>query len=92
MQILVESEDIGQYWGCTDPDCAREDAAKTGLYDKYTVLQNGEEQDGCFVLKPESDAAALKALRTYANETNDLELRSELRGWIMAIEEGDDGR
>lgn len=59
-----------------------------GLFDKYEVLKDGEEQDACFVLKPETDDAALEALRTYANTTEDLQLRSELRGWIMAIEEG----
>jgi hypothetical protein len=58
-----------------------------GLYDKYTVLQDGGEQNGCFILEPESDPAALEALRTYANETDNTELRSDLRGWIMAIEE-----
>lgn len=59
-----------------------------GLYAKYRVLKDGEEQDGCFVLKPESDPAALEALRTYANETDNDQLRSELRGWIMAIDNG----
>jgi hypothetical protein len=58
-----------------------------GLYDKYKVLKDGEPQESSFVLKPENDEAALEALRTYANETDDRELRSNLRGWIMAIEE-----
>lgn len=62
-------------------------AMSRGLFDKYQVQKNGEPQDGCFVLEPESDPAALEALRTYANETDNLELRSDLRGWIMAIEE-----
>jgi len=61
--------------------------SESGLHEKYTVLKDGEEQEGCFVLKPESDNAALEALITYADETPDFQLRSELRGWIMAIDQ-----
>lgn len=58
-----------------------------GLYAKYDVQKNGTPVEECFVLEPESDPAALEALRTYADETENRTLRSEIRGWIMSIEE-----
>lgn len=69
----------------------RVESVGTGLYGKYTVLKNGERQDDCFVLKPEVDPAATEALRTYANQTEDQELRSNIRGWLMAIDEVREG-
>jgi hypothetical protein len=64
-----------------------------GLYGKYDVYKDGEPQDGCFVLKPESDPAALEALKEYATETDDHFLGAELCYWIADIQRakaGDD--
>lgn len=57
-----------------------------GLYGKYEVYKDGEPQDGCFVLKPESDPVALEALKAYATETDDHFLAAELSYWIADIE------
>jgi len=59
-----------------------------GLYNKYTILKDGEPvKDRCFILKPESDPAALEALRVYANSTDNVQLSTDLLNWIFVIEE-----
>ena len=45
-----------------------------------------EPIDGCFVLRPEKDPAALAALKTYWGEVKDGDLKTGLRKWIDAIE------
>lgn len=50
-----------------------------GLHGKYRVTKDGDEQDGCFVLKPESDDAARAALKAYASATENDELANDLR-------------
>lgn len=64
-----------------------------GLYGKYAVFEDGEPVEGCFVLEPESDPAALAAMKTYAQATDDHELAEDLEAWIAAIEDagGEDG-
>lgn len=59
-----------------------------GLYGKYEVRRDGEPVEDCFVLEPESDDAALQALRTYAQVTDDDELRDDLWQWIHEIDSG----
>ena len=60
----------------------------SGLYDKYSVVnkETGEQAKGVFVLKPSSDPAALKALKTYAEATTNFILKSEIEEWIKRIE------
>lgn len=59
-----------------------------GLYNKYEVYKNDAlVHDRCFVLKPESDPAALEALRAYAQETPNVQLSTDLLNWIFEIEE-----
>jgi hypothetical protein len=59
-----------------------------GLYGKYLVINNlsGEAVKNCFVLRPETDLAALSALKKYARETEDIELSNDLLAWIETIE------
>ena len=58
-----------------------------GLYDKYKVSKDGKPVEGrCFILKPETDPAALKALGVYALETDNFELARDLLNWINEIE------
>lgn len=57
-----------------------------GLYQKYEVRKDGEPVEDCFVLEPEDDSTARRALETYANETEDEELAQDLRDWVTAIE------
>lgn len=66
------------------PEDAADHSAE-GLHGKYTVLKDGESQDGVFVLRPESDEAALAALHTYAENTDNPALENDLRGWIGEI-------
>ena len=66
-----------------------------GLYGKYLVRElggflNGQRTAGppltdVFVLRPEKDPAALKALFAYAAETSNLELSSDLLAWCQRI-------
>jgi hypothetical protein len=56
-----------------------------GLYAKYEVRKDGAPVEECFVLEPEEDAAARRALETYAEETDDEELAQDLRVWLAAI-------
>lgn len=60
------------------------DAEPAGLHGKYIVRRSdtGEEVDGCFVLRPEKDRAAVCALRTYAAETENEELADQLVNWV----------
>lgn len=58
---------------------------QNGLYQKYRVEKDGEPQEGCFVLKPESDPAARAALLAFADATDDEELAQDLREWVASI-------
>jgi len=60
-----------------------------GLYEKYDVRKDGEPVEGCFVLEPEDDEAALEALKAYAKATDDDDLAADLAYWISDIEGGD---
>lgn len=57
-----------------------------GLYSKYEVRKDGEPVEDCFVLEPEDDAAARRALEAYARGTDDEELAQDLRNWVAAVE------
>lgn len=58
-----------------------------GLYSKYHVTKaDGTPLDGdCFVLRPDRDAAAVKALLAYAANTPNEELSSDIRIWLASI-------
>ena len=62
----------------------------SGLYEKYEVTRHGEPVDGCFVLRPETDSAALTALYRYAQVTTNRELAKGLREWLLGITTKDD--
>lgn len=60
-----------------------------GLYGKYIIRKaDGAPMgdDFKFVLSPEKDRAALVALRTYASETDNGELKSDLLEFIATID------
>lgn len=59
-----------------------------GLKLKYNVtkVEDGTPVYDCFVLRPQKDPAARAALRTYAETTNNDELRKDIHGWINDIE------
>lgn len=61
-----------------------------GLKVKYRVYKarNNEAVNGCFVLRPEKDPAALAALEAYASATINEQLSNDIRLWIHAIKEG----
>ncbi|MBM7592277.1 hypothetical protein [Brevibacillus fulvus] len=58
-----------------------------GLYVKYEVRkkENGELVDGCFVLRPDKDGAALAALRKYAEATSNKQLSEDINNWLDSI-------
>ena len=58
-----------------------------GFYGKFEVLDSGGYHVvDCFVLRPERDPVALKALKHYAANTPDTDLFADLKAWIERIE------
>jgi len=58
-----------------------------GIYDKYQVTrkETGEECDGCFILRPVTDKAALPALAAYAESTHNPRLAKDIRNWLKEL-------
>lgn len=59
----------------------------SGLKRKYVVLKSdsGEPVEGCFVLRPDKDKAAIAALLAYANATDNQVLAKDIRGWVSTL-------
>lgn len=55
-----------------------------GLYDKYMVIKvvDGTVIDNCFILCPDKDPAAVKALQAYAAATENKVLANDLYAWV----------
>lgn len=55
-----------------------------GLMAKYIVhkAKTGETVNNCFVLRPDRDAAAVAAIRTYAAATKNRTLAADLIQWV----------
>jgi len=55
-----------------------------GLYAKYIITKadGTPVNDRCFILKPDKDPAAAKALQAYAAATDDEQLRNDLYAWV----------
>lgn len=55
-----------------------------GLYGKYVVIKvvDGTIIENCFILKPDSDPAAVKALQAYAAATDNKVLAADLFAWV----------
>lgn len=55
-----------------------------GLYGKYIITKadGTPVNDRCFILKPDKDPVAVKALQTYAAATDDEQLRNDLYDWV----------
>lgn len=58
---------------------------KRNLQEKFEVYKDGEPVEDCFVLQPESDPAAERAIEAYASETDNEELAQALRSWLVDI-------
>lgn len=58
-----------------------------GLTVKYEVRkkEDGSLVEGCFVLRPDKDPAAIEALRAYAAATPNKELSKDIDNWIAFI-------
>lgn len=58
--------------------------AYEGLKCKYLVFKadTGERVVNCFVLRPDKDAAAVEALRTYAAMTDNKTLSDDIYNWV----------
>lgn len=54
--------------------------AYEGLKAKYLVFKadTGEKVENCFILRPDKDAAAVEALRAYANATDNKTLAEDI--------------
>lgn len=56
---------------------------EAGLYGKFQVYKDGDPvEEPCFVLKPENDQAARRALYTYARATTNTKLRQDIVDWL----------
>lgn len=55
-----------------------------GLYGKFLVIKvvDGTVIDDCFILRPQKDPAAVKALQTYAAHTENRALAEDLYKWV----------
>lgn len=55
-----------------------------GLYNKYMVIKVVDDTivENCFILKPDSDPAAVKALQAYAAATDNKVLSADLYAWV----------
>jgi len=64
------------------------DRTLRGLYNKYIVLHlDGTPTQGhYFILKPETDKAAVEALKSYAHATQNEQLAEDLWQWIKELE------
>lgn len=59
-----------------------------GLYPKYTLINNetGKKAVGeYFILKPQEDPAAVKALLAYADHTSNRLLANDIRDWLARL-------
>lgn len=58
-----------------------------GLKVKYNVYKahNNELVEDCFVLRPQKDLAARKALLIYAGKTKNKALRQDILEWLKSI-------
>lgn len=55
-----------------------------GLYDKFMVIKvvDGTVIENCFILRPDKDPAAVKALQAYASATENKVLAADLFAWV----------
>ena len=55
-----------------------------GLYNKYMVIKvvDGTVIENCFILRPDKDPAAVKALQAYAAATENKVLAADLFAWV----------
>ena len=55
-----------------------------GLYDKYMVVKavDGTVVTNCFILRPDKDPAAVKALQAYAAATENKALADDIYKWV----------
>ena len=87
---VVEFEYVGRSRPEEQTKLVTDGGEEKGLFDKYVVEKDGEPVENCFVLEPENDEAAREAVYEYARATDNQKLASELRGWVLAIEEAMD--
>lgn len=66
---------------------ARKNMSDQGLKVKYDVLnlETGENISDCFVLRPDRDPAAAKALAAYAEATENQALSSDIKLWLERL-------
>ena len=75
-------------WAKTDKHGNPIIAPREGLRHKYNVFkaETGEPVENCFVLRPDRDLAARKALYTYLLSINNIDLADDLHDWLCALE------
>lgn len=59
-------------------------ADQKGLYAKYMVIKvvDGTVIEDCFILRPDKDPAAVKALQAYAEATENKVLANDIYAWV----------
>lgn len=62
-----------------------------GLKEKFLVFKadSGERVENCFVLRPDKDPVAVRALRAYAGITPNRELAKDIYKWVGVDNEPD---
>ena len=84
--VLVKQREIVEYTisALRQQEQERKAATGEGLRCKYIVRKadTGEGVDGCFVLRPDRDCAAVVALRAYAAATDNDVLATDILNWV----------
>jgi len=81
---LHNAFDCGYRSALRQQEQERKAATGEGLRCKYIVRKadTGEGVDGCFVLRPDRDRAAVAALRAYATATDNDVLATDILNWV----------
>ena len=83
-EALHNAFDCGYRSALRQQEQERKAATGEGLRCKYIVRKadTGEGVDGCFVLRPDRDRAAVAALRAYASATDNDVLATDILNWV----------
>gem|GEM_PF-1893498 len=83
-EALHNAFDCGYRSALRQQEQERKAATGEGLRCKYIVRKadTGEGVDGCFVLRPDRDRAAVAALRAYATATDNDVLATDILNWV----------
>ncbi len=89
--IETESEEMDKLYNTSTYCTTNKNTMSIGLNIKYNVtkVKDGSVVDNCFVLRPDKDPAARRALIEYGLATSNLKLREDILKWMKYTNEED---